>query len=83
MRLRTTDISARTIGGETIVLDLPSSQYFAITGIGSRVFQLLAEEQTLDDLVTAIVAEYEVDEQTARQDVSTFVDRLRQAQLLA
>jgi hypothetical protein len=83
MRLRSADISARTIGGETIVLDLPSSQYFAITGVGSRVFQLLAEDHTLDDLVTAIVAEFDVDEPTARHDVELFVDRLRQAQLLA
>lgn len=83
MRLRTSDISARTIGGETIVLDLPSSQYFAITGIGSRVFELLTEERTLDDLVAAILAEYEVDEAVARRDVEAFVDRLRQAQLLA
>ena len=83
MRLRTEDISARTIGGETIVLDLPSSQYFAITGVGSRVFQLLAEDRTLDDLVAAITAEYEVDEPTARRDVESFVDRLRQARLLA
>jgi hypothetical protein len=83
MRLRTSDISARTIGGETIVLDLPSSQYFAITGIGSRVFELLTEERTLDDLVAAILTEYEVDEAVARQDVEAFVDRLRQAQLLA
>jgi hypothetical protein len=83
MRLRTADISARTIGGETIVLDLPSSQYFAITGIGSRVFELLTEERTLDDLVSAILAEYEVDEAVARRDVEAFVDRLRNAQLLA
>jgi coenzyme PQQ synthesis protein D (PqqD) len=83
MRLRTADISARTIGGETIVLDLPSSQYFAITGIGSRVFELLSEERSVDDLVAAILAEYDVDEATARQDVEAFVDRLRQARLLA
>jgi hypothetical protein len=83
MRLRTTDISARTIGGETIVLDLPSSQYFAITGVGSRVVQLLAEDHTMDELVATIVTEYDVDEPTARQDVENFVDRLRQAQLLA
>lgn len=83
MRLRTSDISARTIGGETIVLDLPRSQYFAITGVGSRVFQLLSEDRSLDDLVATIVGEYDVDEPTARRDVTSFVDRLRQAQLLA
>lgn len=83
MRLRTTDISARTIGGETIVLDLPNSRYFAVTGVGSRVFELLGEERSLDDLVTTIVAEYDVDEPTARRDVVAFVDRLRQARLLA
>ncbi|MGB3438077.1 MAG: PqqD family protein [Actinophytocola sp.] len=83
MRLRTTEISARTIGGETIVLDLPNSQYFAITGVGSRVFELLGEERSVDDLVTAIVAEFDVDELTARRDIGVFVDRLREAQLLA
>jgi hypothetical protein len=83
MRLRTSDISARTIGGETIVLDLPHSRYFAITGVGSRVFELLGEERSLDDLVAAVVAEFEVDEETARRDVDVFVDRLRQARLLA
>ena len=51
MRLRSTDISARTIGDETIVLSLPSSRYFTITGVGIRVFELLAEERPLDDLV--------------------------------
>lgn len=83
MRLRTTDISARTIGGETIVLDLPNSRYFAITGVGSRVFELLAEDRSLDELVTTVLDEFAVDEPTARRDVGSFVDRLRQARLLA
>jgi hypothetical protein len=83
MRLRTADISTRTIGGETIVLDLPSSQYFAITGVGSRVFELLTEDRSVDDLVATILAEYDIDEPTARRDVTAFVDRLHQAKLLA
>lgn len=83
MRLRTTGISARTIGSETIVLSLPTSRYFTITGVGNRVFELLAEDRSLDELVAVIVAEYEVDDVVARRDIAAFVDRLRAAQLLS
>jgi hypothetical protein len=82
MRLRANDLSTRTIGNETIVLSLPDSRYFSVTGIGSRVFELLGEDRTLDELVEAVVGEYEVDEATARRDVETFVGRLREARLL-
>ena len=82
MRLRSTEISARTIGNETIILSLPNSRYFSVTGIGSRVFELLGEDRTMDDLVAAIVGEYEVDDATARRDIEAFVARLREAELL-
>jgi hypothetical protein len=82
MRLRTTDISARTIGDETIVLSLPTSRYFTITGVGTRVFELLAEDTSLDTLVGIIVEEYEVEPAVARRDIDAFLDRLRDAQLL-
>jgi hypothetical protein len=83
MRLRSTDISVRTIGDETIVLSLPNSQYFSVTGIGTRVFELLGEDRSMDDLVAAVVGEYEVDAEIARRDIETFVGRLRDAQLLS
>jgi hypothetical protein len=55
MRLRSTDVSTRTIGGETIVLHLPDSQYFSVTGIGTRVFELLGEDRTVDELIEMFV----------------------------
>lgn len=82
MRLRSTDISARTIGDETIVLSLPTSRYFTITGVGARVFELLTEDTSLDELVGTIVEEYEVDTATARRDIEAFLDRLHDAQLV-
>lgn len=83
MRLRSTDISARTIGDETIVLSLHTSRYFTITGVGMRVFELLAEDTTLDELVETITEEYEVEPAVASGDIKAFLDRLRDAQLLA
>ncbi len=82
MRLRSTEISARAIGDETIVLSLPSSRYFTITGVGTRLFELLAEETSLDELVGTIVDEYEVDSVTARRDIEAFLSRLRDVELL-
>lgn len=82
MRLRSTDLSARRLGDEMIVLNLSASRYFSITGVGTRVFELLAEERSLDDLVGSIVGEYKVDPGVARRDIEAFVDRLRDAGLL-
>jgi hypothetical protein len=82
MRLRTTDISTRAIGDETIILSLPDSQYFSVTGIGTRIVSLLDRDTTVPELVTAITSEYEVDEDTARRDVEAFLGRLREARLL-
>ena len=58
MRLRSSELSARALGGETIVLDLATSRYLSITGVGSRIFELLSEERSVDELVATIVAEY-------------------------
>jgi hypothetical protein len=80
--LRSTDVSARTIGDETIVLSLPTSRYFTITGVGSRLFELLAEDLSLDELVETVVDEYEVDPVAARRNIEAFLVRLRDAQLL-
>ncbi|MFC4943914.1 PqqD family protein [Pseudonocardia sp. GCM10023141] len=82
MRLRSSDVSLRALGNETIVLSLPTSQYFTATGVGSRLLELLGEDVDVDDLVAAVVAEYEIDGDTARQDVEKFIGRLRDAQLL-
>lgn len=83
MRLRAAEISTRTIGDETIVLNLATSRYFTVTGVGTAVFDLLVEGATLDELVGRVVEEYEVDRETAGRDLAAFIDRLRDARLLA
>jgi hypothetical protein len=82
MRLRSSELSARVLGGETIVLDLATSRYLSITGVGSRIFDLLSEERSVDELVAAIVAEYEVEAPFARRDIERFLVDLRAANLL-
>lgn len=82
MRLRSSDISARTVDGETVVLDLTYSRYLTVTGVGIRIFELLAEERSLEELCVIIGEEYEVDPEVARRDTARFVEELDAAGLL-
>ncbi|MGH3612590.1 MAG: PqqD family protein [Pseudonocardia sp.] len=82
MRLRREDVSARTLGDQTIVLDLRSSRYLTVSGVGVRLFELLAEERSLAELTDSITSEYEVDDERALQDTTAFLDALRAASLL-
>lgn len=82
MRLRQSDLSARALPGETIVLDLRTSRYLSVTGTGARILELLAQDRSLDDLVTTVCAEYDADPGLVRTDTRRFVEQLRGAGLL-
>jgi Coenzyme PQQ synthesis protein D (PqqD) len=84
MRVRRTGIAVQKIGDETIVLDLESSRYLTIKGVGVGIFEQLADgtDHSLDDLVDSIVAEYEIAGDIARSDVERFLGDVRAAGLL-
>jgi hypothetical protein len=76
------DVAARTIDGETILLDLRGSRYLSVTGVGTRIVELLAAETTLDDLISTIADEYDSGPAVIRADAQRFVSKLRAAGLL-
>ncbi|MFZ0874561.1 MAG: PqqD family protein [Pseudonocardiaceae bacterium] len=82
-RLRETGLSSCLVGGELVVLDLDGSQYLTIRGSGIYLFELLGVERDRDELVAAVLAKFDVDEDTARADVDRFLADLAEAGLLA
>ncbi len=66
-----------------MILDLDSSRYLTISGSGVLLFELLREEHDRDELVAALLAAFEVDEDTARLDVDAFISDLSDAGLLS
>ena len=50
---------------------------------GAFLWELLSEERTEEELVQAMLGEYDVDEATARAGIGRFVDRLAKEGLLA
>ena len=59
------------------------SGIISLNEIGRFLFEALQTEQTVDTLVAAVLEEYDTDPETARADVSEFLEQLRAAGLLS
>ena len=77
------DIVVREIDGELVLLDLASGQYFGLDPVGTRVWQLLAENPSLGDAFDRLLDEFDVDAATLQQDLLTLVDALAANGLVA
>ena len=69
-------VMSRLVGDETVLLDLASGVYFGLDGVGKRIWESVADGNSLGEAVDVIVAEYEVEETQAQADVIAFANQL-------
>lgn len=77
----------KTIGENNIVVPVGAQSVdfrcmITLNGSGAFLWNLLETEQTAETLTAALLAEYDVDEERARQDVGAFIEKLQQNNLL-
>ena len=72
----------RDVAGSCVVVptgaDINSNGMISLNDTGKTLWQRLDAEATIDDLVDALTAEYDVDRDTARVGAERFVEKLRQ-----
>lgn len=83
MLRRADGLMSAAVGDELLMMDTAQGKYFNLNSVGSRIWELLAAPTTVEALVGTLVAEYEVDDATARQETQRFLAELRQRGLLA
>jgi hypothetical protein len=76
------DVLFQEVGGETVLLDLQSEQYFGLDAVGTRIWQLLGEGAGTDAVVETLLQEFEVERETLAADVSELLRQLAEAGLI-
>ncbi|MBU5490038.1 PqqD family protein [Butyricicoccus intestinisimiae] len=87
MKLKST-IILRKIAGETILIPVGEDAVrvnglITVNEVGALICEQLKEERTVDALVAAVTAQFDVDAQTARTDIASFIHTLEENDLLA
>jgi hypothetical protein len=90
MKLQPTDrfniskeVLSQELNGETVLLDLEGESYFGLNEVGTRIWQLIQSEQTVDETLSTLSDEYDVSLEQLEIDVRELLGRLTEAGLVS
>ena len=84
---RKLDVMMQNVAGENLLVPLGAqvmdlNGLFTLNDTAACVWELLAQERTLDELAAAVAKRFDVAAEIARADVQTFVDEIARMGLL-
>lgn len=77
----------REIAGDYVIIPtgktvLTFNGLITVNEVGADLWKMLQSEVTFDDLLNGILETYDVDEETAREDIQEFLDSLIEGGIL-
>lgn len=69
-------VVSKKVGDETVLLDFDAGVYYGLDPVGTRIWELLAEQHSTSEIVDMMLAEYEVTRELLERDVLALVDDL-------
>jgi hypothetical protein len=76
-------VTTNQIEDELVALNLETSFYYGVDGIGTQIWRLLIDENlTIAEACAKLQEEYDVDAETCLREVRAFVEQLIDAKLL-
>jgi ornithine carbamoyltransferase len=75
-------VFAQEVDGEMVLLDMNSENYFGLDGVGTDIWQAIQENNSLEDVFTALLTQYEVEEEVLKKDLLAFVEKLQESGLI-
>lgn len=76
------EIDATDLNGEKVMMNLEKGKYFALNSVGSRIWDLLADEIYISEIVNVLLNEYEIDRENCEKSVINYLGILKDAELI-
>ena len=70
------------LADETVLMDTVYGDYMGLNSVGTTIWELLQEPQTISSLVTILTSRYEVTEELCRLEVASFLQELEKRKML-
>lgn len=70
------------IDGELALMDVTSGNYYGLSEVGSKIWQLIEEERRVSDVCNRLQQEFDVDSQQCEADVVAYLTDLARHDLI-
>jgi hypothetical protein len=80
--LNETEVAAKVIDGEAIILNLSTGLYYSLDGIGAKVWEMLVANRSLEQIVDTLAQAYTESAQRIEADVEQLVSDLEGEHLI-
>lgn len=67
---------------ELVMMDIDQGKYFSLNPVATRIWDLLENSLSVDELVKSLTEEYEVEETECRTDVSNYLQQMQKLGLI-
>ncbi|WP_160674399.1 lasso peptide biosynthesis PqqD family chaperone [Clostridium sp. C8-1-8] len=75
-------IDATELNGEKVMMNLDKGQYFVLNEVGSRIWDLIQAPKSIGEVVSELLQEYEIDEESCREAVYEFLGSMKDAEII-
>ena len=82
LELRSGDIAAKVIDGEAIIINLANGIYYSMEKVGGLIWEMIEGKQSLEEMIIATVARYDVSREQAQADIQLLVEELLRENLV-
>jgi len=76
------DALAATLSDGAVLLNLRTKRYFSLNETGTRVWELLLEGRTEEEIVRTMTEDYDVAEDAAQRETAAVIAALRENELI-
>lgn len=76
------ELDAVDMDGEKVMMNLDKGKYFGMNSVGSRIWDLISKPQSVINLISILLIEYDIDIKTCEDNVLTFLEKMYKEDLI-
>ena len=82
LRPREEEVAAKVIDGEAIIINLANGIYYSMDKVGGLIWQMIEGKHSLEEMIAAISAGYDVSREQAQADIEHLIEDLLRENLV-